>query len=400
MSKRLGSVVAVCASVSLTLGLSACGGGGISGDAVVQIDGKPVSKATFNHWMGIVADSGAASAAISGQAVPKTVIPDPPAYKVCIAQLTATTPKPTKGQPKPTEAAFKSQCEQQYTALKQQALGFLITTDWIIGEAPGLHIKLTDKEVVKKFDELKKQQFSEEAKFKKFLASGGETISDLLLQVKRSLLTQKIEQKFKEEAAKKPTQKELTAYYEKHKSQYGQPERRDLEQILTKKQPEAEAAMKEIQAGKSFASVVKKRSIDSSSKKTSGLLSGVIKGQQDKPYDTAIFAAKQGVLSGPVKTPFGFYVFKVKTITAATQQKLAQVKSSISQAITAEKQQTLFAGFVKKFQKTWESRTECRAGYVIMNCKGYKAPKVATPVPTVAPAPSKTNTVPPVKVKK
>jgi foldase protein PrsA len=344
----------------------------------VSVNGTPITTATFNHWMAVAASSSAASATASGKTAPKTVVPDPPTYKACIAHLEATAPKPAKGQPKPTAATLKTQCEQQYTALKQQVLAYLISANWVIKEAEERGIKVSDAEVKKQFNQIKAQQFPKEADFQKFLASTGYTVSDLLLRVKLNTLSSKIQQKVSKEAGKKPSQKEIAAYYEQHKSQYGQPEKRNILIILTKTLAQAEQAKKEIEGGKSFASVAKSVSIDPVSKAAGGSLPGVVKGQEQKALDEAVFKAQLNVLGGPVKTPFGYYIYEVKKTIPGNQQKLSQVQSTIQQQITAEKQQKSLSEFIKNFRKKWEGRTECRAEYSVKDCKGYKAPTTST----------------------
>ena len=170
MFKPIRCVAALGAVFFAASGLAACGGG-IPSNAVVQVNGQPITKATFEHWLGVAAS--ASAAATPGQKAPKAVVPDPPAYTNCIAHLKEIEPKPAKGQQPKTEAALKSQCEQQYKALQQTTLGFLISADWVIGQAEEQGVKLSDKEVQKKFNELKKQQFPKEAEFQKFLASTG-----------------------------------------------------------------------------------------------------------------------------------------------------------------------------------------------------------------------------------
>lgn len=352
----------------------ACGGG-IPGDAVVQVNGKAISKTTYNHWLGVAAAAGAAT--VPGEKAPKPVLPEPPAYTTCIAHLKATEPKPTKGQKPKTESALKAQCEQQYKALQQQVLGFLISSDWVLGEAEEMGVKVSDKEVAKHFNELKKQQFPKEAEFQKFLGSTGQSISDLLLRVKLSMLSTKIQEKVTK-SKKTVSEAEVAKYYNEHKSQYGQPERRDLRVVLTKGEAEAKKAKSEIESGTSFASVAKSKSIDPTSKSTGGELPGVVKGEEQKALSEAVFSAKQGVLSGPVKTPFGYYVFEVKAIHAPTQQSLSQVKSTIKQQLVSQGQQGALTKFVKEFQKKWKERTECRTGYVVQDCKESKTPKTST----------------------
>jgi foldase protein PrsA len=386
VSKLSGQIAALGAILVTGLTLTACGGG-IPGNAVVSVNGTPITNTTFNHWMAVAANSSSASAAAAGKTAPKAVVPDPPTYTACIAHLEATAPKPAKGQTKPTAATLKTQCEQQYTALKQQVLGYLISANWVIGEASDQGVKVSDNEVKKQFNQIKSQQFPKEADFQKFLASTGYTVSDVLLRVKLNLLSQKIQAKVGKNAGKKPSQQEITAYYEQHKSQYGQPERRNILIILTKTQAQAEKAKKEIESGKSFSSVAKSVSIDPVSKAAGGSLPGVVKGQEEKALDEAVFSAKLNVLGGPIKTPFGYYIYEVKKTLPASQQALAQVQSSIQQQITAQKQQKALSEFIKNFRKKWTARTECRSEYLVQDCKSYKAPKTSplpstgTPVP-------------------
>jgi foldase protein PrsA len=402
VSKLSGQIAALGAVFVTGLTLTACGGG-IPGDAVVSVNGTPITTSTFNHWMMVAA--GSSSAAAPGQTAPKAVVPDPPTYKACIAHLEATAPKPAKGQSKPTPATLKTQCEQQYTALKQQVLGFLISANWVIGEAGDQSVKVSDKEVQTQFNKIKTQQFPKEADFQKFLASSGQTVSDLLLRVKLNMLSSKIQQKISKKAGKKPSQQEIKAYYEQHRSQYGQPEKRDIFIVLTKTQAQAEKAKKEIESGKSFSSVAKKSSIDPVSKAAGGSLPGVVKGQQEKALDAAVFSAKLNVLGGPLKTPFGYYIYEVKQMLPPSQQTLAQAQSSIQQQITAQSQQKSLSEFVKNFRKKWTARTECRSQYLVMDCKSYKAPKTpslpstGTPVPQTS-TPAQTTTVPTTTTKK
>jgi hypothetical protein len=148
-------MIAALGAVLLSgVGLSACGG--IPGDAVVQVDGSPITKATFAHWM-----------------------------------------KVAKAPSKPGA---------RYQAAKAEVLGFLISADWLIGESSSLGIKLSDAEVKRELVKEKVAAFPEPAKFKAYLHSSGETVSDLLLNLKVHLLGQKLEQrelKGKSQAAKK-----------------------------------------------------------------------------------------------------------------------------------------------------------------------------------------------------
>ncbi len=305
--------------------------------------------------------------------------------------------KPAKGQTAPTEAALKSQCEQQYKSLQQEVLGFLISSNWVLGEAKSLGVKISDKEVKKQFEKIKSQQFPKSAEFEKFLKTSGQTVSDLLLRVKLNLLSQKIQQKIVKQKSK-VTQAEIAKYYKENPKRFWRAEKRNLLIILTKTEAQAKKAKQEIESGKSFESVAKRVSIDPTSKSNGGKLPGVVKGQEEKSLDAAIFSASKGTLSGPVKTPFGYYIFEVQSTTPGSQQSLKQAEASIKSQLTATRQQTALSKFVKEFKKKWMSKTDCRAGFVVTDCKQYKAPKTsststpATSVPTSTAATPTTTT--------
>jgi foldase protein PrsA len=369
VSKASRSISALGAVLFAVVGLSACGG--IPGDAVVQVNGNAITKSTFNHWMAVASSSNTVS---TGS---KPVIPEPPNYTACIAHLAATAPKPEKGQKAPTTAQLKTECETQYKSLQTEVLGFLISSSWVLEEGSSLGVKLTDKEVHKQFEKIKTSQFPKASEFEKFLATSGQTVSDLLLRVKLNLLSQKIEQKIIKQKSK-VTEAQITKYYNENKSRFGTPEKRSVEIILTKTEAAAKSAKKEVESGKSFASVAKAKSIDPTSKANGGLLPEVVKGEEEKALDTAIFSTAKNVLSGPVKTPFGYYVFEVKSVTPGSQQALSKVKSSIKSQLTSQQQQTALSKFVKEFKKKWQAKTECRSGFSVQDCKGYKAPKTST----------------------
>lgn len=73
--------------------------------------------------------------------------------------------------------------------LLREAMGFLISSDWTIGEARELHIVVTNAKVRRTFDHLRHEQFPQRREFTKFLESSGETEEDLMLRVRLNLLT-------------------------------------------------------------------------------------------------------------------------------------------------------------------------------------------------------------------
>lgn len=347
------------------------GCGGVPGNAVAEVDGEVIEKDTFEHWMGVAAKS-------SG---PTAAVPDPPEYTKCIAEAKKTAGKPKEGQPKQTDADYKKQCQQQYEQLRDQVLSLLISFEWIEREAEEQGVKVTDEEVRKSFAEQKKQSFPKEKDYEKFLKDSGQTEEDVLMRVRLDTLSNKIRDKVTK-GKDKVTDQQIEDYYNKNKSQFAQPERRDLSIVLTKKRGQAEEAKAALESGESWKSVAKKYSIDDASKAQGGKLPAVSKGQQEKAFDDAIFKAKKGEINGPVKTQFGFYVFRVDKVAKASQQSLEEAKTTIQQVIASQRQQEALDKFVEDFRKRWKDETECREGYVTQDCKNAPDP---TPTPTPTP---------------
>jgi foldase protein PrsA len=347
-------------------------GGGIPGDSVATVDGKSITKASYNHWLSIAAKSGGQTGAS---------IPKPPDFKECIAQKRKSLPKPAKGQPTTTDAQLKTQCKSEYDALRDQVLQLLISFQWIEGEAKKQDVKVTDAEVKKQFETQRKASFPKDADYQKFLKQSGQSEADILQRVKLDLLSNKIREKITK-GLDNVSDAEITKYYNENKSRFAQPERRDLLVVLTKTKAKADEAKAAIEGGQAFGAVAKEFSIDPSSKAQGGKLPAVAEGQQEQAFDKAIFSAKKGVLTGPVKTQFGYYVFKVTKVTPATQQSQQQASATIKQLLASQKQQKALDTFVKSFTKRWKDKTECRKGYQTTDCKNGPKP---TPTPSTAP---------------
>jgi foldase protein PrsA len=358
------------AFAAAAFGVSACGGGGVPGNSVATVGDQTIKRDTFDHWMKIIAISQAGQT--NPSAAKDAKVPDSPDFKQCAADKQKTAAKPAKGQPEPTQAQFVAQCKQEYEQFKTEVLGFLIRSTWLDQEATKQGVKVTDKELQKQIDDIKKQQFTQKGSYEKFLQNAGLTNEDVLFQQRVRQLQDKITQKVTK-GKDTVTDAQIEAYYNKNKSRFASPERRDLRIVLTKDKAKAAQAKKALQSGQSWKSVAKKYSIDQASKANGGKLAGVAKGQQEKALDTAVFAADKGKLTGPIKTQFGWYVFDVTKVAKAKQQSLEESKASIKQILQSQGQQNALKKFGDDYRKRYKAETDCRKGYQVDDCKN--APK-------------------------
>ncbi|HEY8304685.1 MAG TPA: hypothetical protein VIG42_08885 [Solirubrobacteraceae bacterium] len=139
--------------------LAGCGGGGSSSstvpaspaavdgsavsasDAVAIVAGVPIAKTSYAHWLSVEQKLGAA------------------------------------GSP------------------SHQALGFLITSEWVLGEAAARRLSVSEAEVERRYAQLIHQSFPKTGSLRKYLAKSGETEADLLARIKVELLASRIASK-------------------------------------------------------------------------------------------------------------------------------------------------------------------------------------------------------------
>jgi foldase protein PrsA len=365
--RRLISLLVAIAVLALVA--TGCGKDVPSG-AVAKIDDTVIKKDDFDHWLG---------AAAKGQQPPgaggEVVVPEPPDFTDCIAAKKKQPAPP--GAPKPTDPQLKTQCEQEYDSLKQQVMQFLISAEWIQQEADARDIEVTDEEVQKQFEDQKKQSFPNDKDYQEFLKTSGQTEDDLLFRVKLDVLSNKVREKVVEGKGD-VSDDEVQDYYDENKERFAQPERRDLAVVLTKNEAKANEARQALESGQSFKAVAKQFSIDEASKTQGGKLPGVAKGQQEKAFDDAIFAAEKGELTGPVKTQFGWYVFEVTKVTEATQQSLEEAKETIKNLLKSEGEQKALDDFVKDFREKYKDETQCDDDYVVEDCDNFDDADAAT----------------------
>jgi len=121
-----------------------------SSAAVATVEATPIAQATFAHWLAI-------TAALSGQ----------------------------RGH----DASASKE------ALKDRVMGFLITSEWLLGEAAAQGVDISEAATHKRLEEIQKKQFKAPSELQEYLAKNHETTADLLLRVKLELIESAISRK-------------------------------------------------------------------------------------------------------------------------------------------------------------------------------------------------------------
>jgi len=376
--KPLRILLALSAFFVAAIVLAACGSSdnSVPSNAVASVDGTAITRADYEKWAQITAKGSA-----QGRAA---VIPDPPAFTRCIATLRSQS-RPARGQPAPTDVTLRAQCRQQNDALVAQTMGTLIQNLWIEKESDAQGVSVSDADVRRQLAQTKSQSFRSEAAYQRFLKTSGMTEADVLERVRVQALAAALTRKIQRSAAP-VTDAQIQSYYNRNRAQFALPERRDVQLILTRSKAQADAAKSAVQGGTSWAAAAKQYSTDAASKATGGELKGVSQGQQDRAFDQAAFGARKGVIVGPIKGQFGYYVIRVTAITPAQQTPLSQARSQIRALLQSQGTQTKMNSFIRDFQDRWKSKTNCRTGYVVQLCKNAPAVRTTSTAAATPPA--------------
>ncbi len=155
---------------------------------------------------------------------------------------------------------------------------------------------------------------------------------------------------------------ELKSYYQKNTAQFAEPEQRSAAHILLTLDPNATAAQQEevLKRAKqladevrknpaSFAAVASKNSQDPGSADKGGELGAFPRGAMVKPFEDAVFAMKEGDISEPVKSEFGYHIIKLEKIIPAQTKPFDAVKDQVRQKVVEQKALARFNEIADQF---------------------------------------------------
>jgi peptidyl-prolyl cis-trans isomerase D len=155
----------------------------------------------------------------------------------------------------------------------------------------------------------------------------------------------------------KPTEEQLKAFYEEQKGQFGTKERRRISHILFAftKDPAADeqALQRAIKAkqelkSKDFAQLATEISDDKSSAKKGGDLGLFSVGVMEKAFEDAAEHLKLGEVSEPVKSAFGYHLIKVTELEAGEVKSYDAMKSELIKAYQKSQAETKFNALGEK----------------------------------------------------
>jgi len=189
----------VLAAIAIfALALSACGHSGES-KTIAMVGETKVTQATIDHWMGVVL--GGDYAAALNERAPDGLVSDPPHYARCVSAAEGIVRR-ASARPKLTSAQLRVKCRQLNTAVKEQALAYVLSVLWSREEGAELGIRLPDEaEISTQLSALVDGQFAGPSNFQKTLAKQRRSLADVRFLIKRNILQTQISARIKARAA-------------------------------------------------------------------------------------------------------------------------------------------------------------------------------------------------------
>lgn len=262
-----------------------------------------------------------------------------------------------------TVAAYESQGQaapaegtDEYNLVRQQALQTLVQQQIITNEAAecGNPCAVTDGAVQKELKGIIANEFDGKQKqFQDFLKERKMSRADALGIVRNSLLQQKLFEHVTKDVTF--TAKDARAYYAEHRDEFHTKAGRTVSHILVPGKAKAEQLRAKVTAA-NFAQIAKADSTDTGSAQQGGSLGTVEKGQMVPEFEKAAFALKDGQISQPVKSQFGWHIIMAK-LTPAHTTPFAEAKDGIIANQLQQAQQTTYSEWADKAIEKWGDET-------------------------------------------
>ena len=244
------------------------------------------------------------------------------------------------------------QRDRVYRGVLDQIIGFKL----LVQESKTRKIAVPDAEVDARIGQIRGQFPSEEA-FKQTLGQQGVTVEQLRADARSEMMVTKMLQA-EVEAKVAVTPAQVTDFYQKNTDKFQQGERVRASHILIgfpqgadaaarqAAKTKAEVVLKDVKAGKDFATLAKANSSDPGSAQNGGDLNFFEKGAMVAPFDQAAFSMKTGDTSDLVETQCGYHIIRVTDKQASRTVPIDEVRTNIQQFLENQSRQEATEAFV------------------------------------------------------
>jgi len=157
---------------------------------------------------------------------------------------------------------------------------------------------------------------------------------------------------------------EIRHYYEANPREFEKPEQVRVRQIVVASEEEARKALEQLQTGNAdFASLARQKSTAPEAEK-GGDLGYFAMGEMPAEFNV-VFGLPKGGISGIVKSPYGYHIFKLEDRRKAGKESLEDARKEITEKLRRMKEDARF----KQWYKELRSRTKFEVNYQALEQK-------------------------------
>jgi peptidyl-prolyl cis-trans isomerase C len=171
-----------------------------------------------------------------------------------------------------------------------------------------------------------------------------EKIKKMVKSYKKQLIIGEFIKKTSNEAV---TDEQVVVKYEELVEILKGQEERKIKHILLDSEDDAERAIREIRRTGSFERVAKRKSLDNATAADGGELGYVLKDQLAPEFSEVAFILKEGAISKPVKTTYGWHVIKIDDVREAQPAEFEAVREQIKSNLIEQKKQEYLQGIAQ-----------------------------------------------------
>lgn len=243
--------------------------------------------------------------------------------------------------------------------VKLQTINEMTVIEALIQEADKLKVTPSEeelnKEINKNIEDIKTAQgIKDDAAFKEFLQSQGLTEESFKKILRQNAIIQALQNELTKSATVED--KEIQEYYNKFKDKYpkdtNNPTKLTLSHILVSDESLAKSIKDQLDKGADFAELAKKYSTDGT-KDSGGSLGEVptINHNYDQDFMDAAMQLKEGEVSAPVKTQFGYHLIKVNKRVDAPLKTFGEAKEDIKTELLNKKKDSIWNQKLKEIKE-------------------------------------------------
>jgi hypothetical protein len=199
--KAVNLTVVTATTLCLVASVTSCGGGGSTGGRVIaEVAGQPITESTLHHWTAAFINSD--YRVVDARKAPPGLASAPPNYKACLAAATKIAATSQYLKRRPTTAELNVDCRQLYHAASLQAVSYLISSLWAVGQLAELGEKVTEQDLQRQLQQVAAKQYPTQQALHKYVDERGWTTTDLRNTLRQELLSARVVNGLKAKANK------------------------------------------------------------------------------------------------------------------------------------------------------------------------------------------------------